>query len=158
MRAGRAFNFGGVKIEVLSPPSDYQPVDEPTNDDSLVMRFEYGSRSFLLTGDMETPLEERLLADGTLQHVDVLKVGHHGSKTSSSEPFLDALRPEFAMISDGFQNSFHHPHPSVLARLSAHGSEILRTDRMGLITIRTDGRSISVRTFYPSEARMTDPY
>ena len=152
MRAGRAFKYGGATIEVLSPPPEYSPGDSPMNNDSLVLRIAYGERSFLLTGDLEAPLERGLVESGALRHVDVLKVGHHGSKTSSTEPFLEALRPEFAVISDGFENSFHHPHPSVLARLSAHHAEILRTDRDGLITIRTDGHSMSVQTYYPAVA------
>ncbi len=75
---------------------------------------------------------------------DVLKVGHHGSRTSSTEPFLDAVRPQFAIISDGIDNQFHHPHPQVLARLSDRRADTLRTDTLGLITVRTDGWRITV--------------
>jgi competence protein ComEC len=144
MQAGRAFDFGGAHVEALSPPADYEPARTPKNNDSLALRLNYGERSVLLTGDMEWQMEARLIYDGRLRPIDVLKVGHHGSKTSSSEPFLDALRPAVAVISDGFENSFHHPHPDVLARLEAHHAEILRTDRLGLITIRTDGRRLSI--------------
>jgi competence protein ComEC len=82
----------------------------------------------------------------------VLKVGHHGSNTSSTDPFLDAVAPAYAVISDGFENSFHHPHPQVLARLAAHHAEVLRTDHEGLITVRTDGRRIWVETFSAARA------
>jgi competence protein ComEC len=147
MRGGRSFDFGGTRIEILSPPADYVPGDAPGNNDSLAMRITYGKRSILLTGDMERPMERRLLTDGEPLRADVLKVGHHGSNTSSIEPFLDAVSPEFAVISDGFANSFHHPHPQVLERLAEHHAAVLRTDLDGLITIRTDGLRMSIETF-----------
>lgn len=147
MRSGRTFDFGGTRIDILSPPPDYVPGDIPTNNDSLAMRITYKRRSFLLTGDMEKPMELRLLADGQPLDADVLKVGHHGSNTSSIDPFLDAVHPSFAVISDGFENSFHHPHPQVLARLARHQAAIFRTDLEGLISVRTDGQRISVETF-----------
>jgi competence protein ComEC len=75
-------------------------------------------------------------------HADVLKVGHHGSRTSSTESFLEAVSPSVALISAGYENSFGHPHPDVLARLSARRAAILRTDLNGLVTARTDGRAI----------------
>ena len=149
MRSSKVFDFGGTRIEVVSPPSDYVPSDSPKNDDSLALRITYGRRSFLLTGDMEKPMEARALADGEPLRADVLKVGHHGSNTSSSDPFLDAVSPAYAVISDGFENSFHHPHPLVMERLTAHCAGILRTDLRGLITIRTDGQRISVESYLP---------
>ena len=149
MQSGRCFDFGGAHIEILSPPSDYVPSASPKNNDSLAMRLTYGQRSFLLTGDMEKPMELRALADGQPLGADVLKVGHHGSNTSSTEPFLNAVSPTFAVISDGFENSFHHPHPLVLERLAEHRAGALRTDLQGLITVRTDGRRIWVETYRP---------
>jgi competence protein ComEC len=149
MRSGKAFDFGGTRVEVLSPPPDYVSAESPKNNDSLAFRITYGRRSFLLTGDMEKLMEARALADGEPLRADVLKVGHHGSNTSSSEPFLDAVSPTYAVISDGFENSFHHPHPLVLERLAAHRASILRTDMQGLITIRTDGQRLSVETYQP---------
>jgi len=147
MTAGRSFNFGGAQVEVISPPADYDPGDAPKNNDSLVLRISYGRRSFLLTGDMEKLMELRAVGDDRPLRADVLKVGHHGSNTSSTQPFLDAVQPVFAVISDGFENSFHHPHPQVLSRLAGNRATTLRTDIRGLITIRTDGRQISVETF-----------
>ncbi len=143
--AGRSFEFGGARIEVLSPPEDYLPNDTPKNNDSLAFRVTYGRTSFLLTGDMEKPMETRLLADDRALRADVLKVGHHGSKTSSSAPFLDAVHPAFAIISDGVDNSFGHPNRDVLERLSERHAEVLRTDMVGLITVSSDGRRITVR-------------
>jgi competence protein ComEC len=131
----------GAQIEVLAPADDYS-TDKPGNNDSLVLRITYGSRSFLLTGDMERAIEAKLLAAGADVHADVLKVGHHGSRTSSIQPFLDAVSPSVALVSAGFENSFGHPHPDVLARLSARHAAILRTDLDGRVTARTDGRGL----------------
>ncbi len=140
------FPFGGARVDVLAPSPDYQPLDEAKNNDSLVFRLTYGKHSFLLTGDMEKATEAQLYADGKLAHVDVLKVPHHGSKTSSTDLFLDAVQPSFAIISDGFENSFHHPNKDVLQRLVDRRAAILRTDQLGLITIRSDGQRISMET------------
>ena len=147
MHEGDRFQFGETRGIVLAPVAGYTPADVPGNNDSLVMRLEYRRRSVLLTGDMESPIEDRLIMEGALARTDVLKVGHHGSRTSSTEPFLDALRPDFALISDGVDNLFHHPHQQVLDRLSAHHAEIFRTDKQGLISVRTDGQHISVETW-----------
>lgn len=145
--SGRRFVFGGALIEVISPPPDYVPSAAPTNNDSLALRISYGRRAFLLTGDMEKPMEWRALMDGQPLRADVLKVGHHGSNTSSIDPFLSAVAPVFAVISDGYANSFGHPNAKVLERLNRHRAGILRTDRDGLVTVRTDGRRMWVETF-----------
>ena len=102
----------------------------------------FGARSFLLTGDLEKPMEARLLAGDLAMHADVLKVGHHGSKTSSIQPFLDAVSPSVAIISAGYENSFGHPHPDVLKRLAGLHAAVLRTDLDGLVTATTDGQRI----------------
>ncbi len=141
MRSGAPFPFGGAMIEPLSPPSDYLN-PRPGNNDSLAFRIAYGSRAFLLTGDMERPMEQRILSKTRLSHADVLKVGHHGSKTSTTQEFLDAASPSIAIISAGFENSFGHPHKDVIARLAARRAAILRTDLDGLVTARTDGVSL----------------
>ena len=144
MHSGRSFGFGGAQVEVLAPLADYVAPDVPRNNDSLVMRLSFGRNSFLLTGDVERQVEAELVADGRVAHTDVLKVAHHGSKTSSTADFLDRLQPEFALISAGFENSYGHPHPDVLARLAGHRAEVFRTDLEGLITIRSDGRRLYV--------------
>jgi competence protein ComEC len=140
-----AFDFSGASIQILSPPEDFQPT-KAINNDSLAFRITYGLRSFLLTGDMEKPMEARLLSLSADLHSDVLKVGHHGSKTSTIQPFLDAVSPSIALISYGFENSFGHPNKDVLARLHNHHSAVLRTDLDGLITVRTDGRHLTMDT------------
>ncbi|MEO8050975.1 MAG: ComEC/Rec2 family competence protein [Acidobacteriota bacterium] len=134
-------DYGGARLEVLSPPAGYSPV-KSGNNDSLALRIQYGMNSFLLTGDLEIPMERLLLADGRPVHADVLKVGHHGSKTSTSADFLDAVSPSIAVISAGFENSFGHPHPAVLERLAQRHSAILRTDQDGLVTVRSDGHNL----------------
>ncbi len=156
LRAGACFTFDGATVTVLAPAADYSAAAAPNNNDSLVLRLAYGERSFLLTGDAETPVETRMVADG-LAHADVLKVGHHGSKTSTTETFLDAVRPAFAIVSDGRDNRFHHPHPSVVARLNEHHAEVLRTDTVGLISVSTDGRRLWVRDFSEDSAGKTLP-
>lgn len=138
--AGR-IELSGAKVEVLAPADDYF-ARSVGNNDSLVLRITYGSRSFLLTGDMERAIESQLLAGGFDLHADVLKVGHHGSRTSTTQAFLDAVSPSVALISAGYENSFGHPHPDVLGRLYARHAAILRTDLDGLVSARTDGQTL----------------
>ena len=136
------FDYGGARMEILSPLLGFSPA-KPGNNDSLALRISYGVHSFLLTGDLESPVEQLLVADGRPLHADVLKVGHHGSKTSTTPEFLAAVSPSVAVISDGFENSFGHPHPTVLARLEERHAAVLRTDLDGLVTVRSDGRKLS---------------
>jgi competence protein ComEC len=147
MEAGKRFKFGGGEIDVLAPPANYIPADTPKNNDSLVVRVAYGRRSFLLSGDVERPIEREMFDAGELRPTDVLKVAHHGSRTSSTEEFLDAVHPAFAVISAGFENSYGHPHPAIVERLAEHHAAILRTDRDGLVTIRTDGQHLTVESY-----------
>jgi competence protein ComEC len=145
--APQRFAWGGAQIEILAPFADYVPAGEPTNDDSLVMRVRYGKHSFLLCGDAERPVEYRMLSENELQPADVLKVGHHGSHTSSTQAFLDAVRPVFAIVSVGQDNSYGHPHADVIDRLLDHNAVVYRTDLDGLVSIRTDGRRIHVQSW-----------
>ena len=140
LQEGRQFSFGGAHIDVLAPPPDYVPANAPKNNDSLVLRLRYGRHSFMLSGDVERPIERRMVADNELSKADVLKVAHHGSKTSTTEPFLDAVQPQFAIISVGADNSYGHPNEEVIERLREHHVAVFRTDEDGLITIRSDGR------------------
>ncbi len=136
------FDYSGTRIQFLSPPEGYT-APKIGNNDSLAFRITYGSRAFLLTGDLERPMEGMLLGEGVDLHADVLKVGHHGSKTSTMEPFLEAVAPSLAIISVGYGNSFGHPHPDVVHRLQERNVTILRTDDDGLVTVRTDGRNLA---------------
>ncbi|HEX3684682.1 MAG TPA: ComEC/Rec2 family competence protein [Bryobacteraceae bacterium] len=146
-RAAAPLTMGGARIRVLAPSPEYVPADVATNDDSLVLEISYGRRSMLLTGDAEKPVEYDMVANAQLHPVTLLKVGHHGSRTSSSEELLSQIAPQFAIISDGYQNQFHHPHPDVLARLAAHHTAVFRTDQRGLITFRTDGDKVEIQTY-----------
>jgi competence protein ComEC len=139
--------IGAATVRILAPLPDYEPGENASNNDSLVMEITYGSRSVLLTGDAEQGIEQQLVAAGQLKPVTLLKVGHHGSRTSSSEEFLDAVKPQFALISAGYLNQFHHPHPTVLSRLADRHAMVLRTDQRGLLTFRTDGKNVEVATY-----------
>jgi competence protein ComEC len=143
---GEAFSWGGVSIRILAPFEDQFASPIPHNNDSLVMRIEHGQRSFLLTGDLEKPIEFRLADENQLRHADVLKVGHHGSRTSTTQDLIDRVQPLFAIVSAGYENLYHHPHPDVVRRLTEAHATILRTDQSGLISIVTDGKNLSVRT------------
>jgi competence protein ComEC len=146
-RASPAVNIGGTRVRVLAPSTDYVPGESASNNDSLVLEITYGRRKVLLTGDAERPVEDDLVQSGELGPVTLLKVGHHGSRTSSSEEFLDQLNARFAFISDGYKNQFHHPHPDVLARLAEHHTTVFRTDQHGLLTFRTDGDKVEIETY-----------
>lgn len=134
-------NIGRVSA-TLFVPLPPQDVGEP-NDASLVIVFRYGSQSIILTGDAEALSEENLIAQGASLDVDVLKVGHHGSKSGTTEAFLRATTPKYAIISVG-ENSYGHPHAEVLRRLAEFGLRIFRTDQNGDIMIRTDGEHLTV--------------
>jgi competence protein ComEC len=142
VRTGERLGFGGAWIDVLAPGDG--PIRP--NDDSVVLKIQFGQRSFLLTGDIERRGEAGLVDAYDDLRADVLKVAHHGSRTSSNQPFLDSARPSFAIISAGADNTYRHPHEEVLARLEQRGVAVLRTDRHGLISVRTDGRQLWVDT------------
>ncbi|MCS6951279.1 MAG: ComEC/Rec2 family competence protein [Bryobacterales bacterium] len=137
--AGHKFRFGGAEIEVLAPPENYEPGERARNDDSLVLRIRYGTRSVLLTGDAEKRTERFLVERGVLSASDVLKVAHHGSRSSTTEPFLERVSPVFAIISAGKDNLYGYPHPEVIERLRAKRVTVLGTSEWGAITLRTDG-------------------
>lgn len=149
MQRGAPFAYGGAIVQVLAPGPDYIAAATPNNDDSLVMRIRFGNTSFLLTGDMEKKIERDVAAAGLFEHDDVLKVGHHGSRTSSTPALLDAERPAFGIISDGFDNTYGHPHPLTLKALRERNVAVFRTDEEGLITIVSDGKRLRFNTAAP---------
>jgi competence protein ComEC len=147
MRPGElcgAHVLGGARVEVLAPCPD-PTVDRGPNDNSFVVRVSLGRRSVLFVGDAEHAAESDLVAarGGSLRS-DVLKVGHHGSRTSTTEAFLGAVDPSIAVISCGIRNRFGHPAPATLATLARSRARVLRTDRDGGVTITTDGTSLDV--------------
>jgi competence protein ComEC len=117
-----------------------------TNNNSVVLRVTYGSLSVLLVGDIEIPAEERLLSHGNSLQSQILKVAHHGSQGSSSNAFLDAVKPEVALISVGAGNSYGHPQRAALQRLQDHETRVYRTDLRGTIEVTSDGRTYRVST------------
>jgi len=124
---------------------------KPGNEASNVIQVRYGSSSFLFTGDLTAKEEKRMLADGEAIKSTVLKVGHHGSKTSSTTEFLNAVQPSWAVISVGADNPFGHPGPETLARLQRCGAHIVRTDKDGAVVFESDGNTVSVHTYVQDE-------
>lgn len=139
---GDTFDVGDAEVEFLAPVYDYDNV----NDQSIVVRIEYGDTSFLFTGDAEWDSEHDMIDAGADLSADVLKVGHHGSDTSSSYVFLREVMPRYAVISVGEGNSYGHPTEETLSRLSDVGAEIYRTDLQGTMICRSDGQDITFQT------------
>ena len=133
----------GTELLIL-PPAELKSGSNLHNN-MITSRLTYGAMDFLLMGDAERPLEFFLFEKGDEIQSEVLKVGHHGSKTSSSQLFLEQVRPQFALISVGRKNRYGHPHREVLESLEKIGAKILRTDLNSRIEISSDGRSLSVR-------------
>jgi competence protein ComEC len=149
LRAGDALAFDTVAIHVLAPTPAYANPGPPINNDSLVLRLQYGQSSALLEGDAEAPSEHQMVATAlsgnpaaALGPDTLLKVGHHGSRTSTTPEFLSLINPQAAVISVGAQNTFGHPRPEIIARLAAAHTRLYRTDRFGLTTflLTPDGR------------------
>ena len=148
-RRGQTIPLGkDTRLEVLAP-TDIPILNgrSVSNNQSIVLRLVFGKSRFLFTGDAESAEEDDILADrGMNVSADALKVGHHGSRWSSSEPFLRAVHPSVAVISCGRNNNFGHPHLEVLDRLKTQGVRVYRTDRQGAITIETDGDRLQIHT------------
>jgi competence protein ComEC len=138
LHAGDRVDWDGVVVSVLSPPAGYANAASPKNDDSLVLRLQFGKSSVLLEGDAEKRSEAAMVAAGLGGPFTLLKVGHHGSATSSNEAFLEAAAPGEAIISVGRGNTFGHPRGDVIARFAAHGVHLYRTDMLGLTTFLLD--------------------
>lgn len=146
---GDEFYFGSVKFNVLHPKIDkYYP---SSNDASVVLKMVYNDVSFLFTGDLEYFGERELIDSQYKVKSDILKIGHHGSKSSTSEEFLDQVSPSFAIISVGESNSFGHPSPDVLKFLEKRGINILRTDFSGAISFKIKGNNVKIHTTIPEE-------
>lgn len=138
-QVGDTLSFGGATAKVLGPVQSYA---DPNNT-SIVLKVTYGQTSFLFTGDMETSAETDLLDSGAKVSADVLKVGHHGSDTSTGYRFLYEVQPTYAVISVGEGNSYGHPNEVTLSRLEDAGCTIYRTDKLGHIIAHSDGTNIS---------------
>jgi competence protein ComEC len=147
--AGDTFRFGSVAVRVLAPNADYRPAATPGNNDSLVLQLRYGGTSALLEGDAEAPSENRMVAEGGL-HADVLKVGHHGSRTSTTPAFLAAVSPSWAAISVGRRNFYGHPRREVLQELQNARVKTFLTDMNGLSTFYLDGSRVTAASWSAS--------
>ena len=139
---GDTYAFGESSFTVLSPAKNYQD----SNDCSIVLRLTHGSNTFLFTGDAEEEAEADMLASGMDLSADVLKVGHHGSHSSTSDAFLKAVSPSYAVISCETGNSYGHPHAETLNKLRSAGVQMFRTDEQGTITVTSDGSTLTWNT------------
>jgi len=142
--AGDAFSIDNVKIEVLSPFPDTQL---SANNDSVVLRVIFGDVSFLLTGDIEREAEDLIVRSGFDLRSTVVKVPHHGSRSSSTQPFVNSVTAKYAVISVGRQSVFGHPHAEVVERWKAIGTNLIKTGEKGTITFSTDGKNLELSLF-----------
>ena len=143
--AGDVYNFGELKLTVVAPveeTGDY-------NNMSIVFKLEYGKTAFLFTGDMEKDSEALVLEKGFDIRADVLKVAHHGSTSSTTPAFLEAVSPRLAVISCGKNNDYGHPHKEILEQLTDAGVEYRRTDLSGTVTVYSDGKDVFVKEQHP---------
>lgn len=137
---GSTYKLGAASFTVVAPNRDY---GDDTNNWSISVLVENGTNRFLFTGDAEEPAEEDMLQNGISLSADVLKVAHHGSSTATSEDFLAAVDPKWAVISAGEENSYGHPHAEVLNRLRSHKVKVFRTDEQGTVVASSDGSKIT---------------
>ena len=142
LRAGNRLQLGSAQIGVLAPMPEYRPGPEPTNNDSLVLRAVFGATSVLLEGDAEAPIEQAMLNEGGIAST-LLKVGHHGSISSSSPEFLARVAPQWAVISCGLHNRYGHPRPEILSRLQDAKVRTFSTDVNGAVCFDLDGKAVT---------------
>lgn len=140
-KIGTKYNLGQAELTILAPSQEY----EDTNNSSIVIRLLFGNNSFMFTGDAEEKSEKEILKTGSLSS-DVLKVGHHGSKSSTSIDFLKEVSPTYAVITVGQNNRYGHPDEEVIEILKEHNIEILRTDELGTIIFTSDGNILMYET------------
>lgn len=147
-KAGQKVKLGkNTELDILYPLEKLEGQEaKNSNDTSIVARLIYNQDSFLFTGDADKTVEESLLAENVEIDSDVLKVGHHGSKTSTTEKFVEKISPEWAIIPVGKKNTYGHPTPEVLERLKKYDTKILRTDLNGDIKIISDGKNLKINT------------
>jgi competence protein ComEC len=141
--AGDEFDFGGLHIRVLNPQPGWVARNPAQDDESMVLRLQYGQTSALLVGDSHDRIEQLLMEENP--QADLLKIGHHGSLTSSSPAFLAAVHPEFAVVSVGFYNPFRHPRPEVMARYADRHVITYRTDLAGAVSFYLDGKTVTAK-------------
>ena len=145
IKEGTSFDLGeGCRIDVYSP---MQESYDNFNDYSPIMKLTYGNKSFIFTGDAEKTVEKEVVEKYSKElKADVIKFGHHGSSTSSTKEFIEAISPKYGIISCGLDNSYGHPHRETLSIIDEMGIETYRTDKQGQITITSDGNNIEIKT------------
>ena len=150
VRRGDSIDIGGVGIQVTNPPAEERSRSNTANDSSIVLQISFGARTILLTGDIERETEQALVSDETINLLaDVVKVPHHGSRTSSTDSFVESVRASTAVISVGRRSRFGHPHDEVVKRWRDATATVEKTGERGTITLETDGRELLIRTFKP---------
>ncbi|HEY0658916.1 MAG TPA: ComEC/Rec2 family competence protein, partial [Pyrinomonadaceae bacterium] len=149
LKRGDVLDFGKAKIEILFPEADESLQAVSDNNHSLVLRIVFGNKRFLFTGDIEKATEAKLVQSPLFLEADIIKVAHHGSKTSSSQNFIIAVGAEYAVIPVGRQSQFGHPHKEVVERWENSGTKILKTGERGTISVSTDGKNLEIQTFLP---------
>jgi competence protein ComEC len=143
VKQGDKLELGEITLQVLHPGDRFV---QSMNENSVVLRLEYGKISFLFMGDAEKGAESRLVSDRAALQADILKVGHHGSRSSSTLPFLEAVRPSIAVYSAKSGNKYGHPHPESLQSLASVGTMVYGTDIHGTVVVTTDGQTFQVET------------
>lgn len=149
-QVGDTYSFGNASFTVLSPSCSYPD----NNNNSIVIRLTHGENTFLFTGDAEEEAEADMLAGGADVQADVLKAGHHGSSTSTSDEFLEAVSPSCAVISCAEGNKYGHPHAETMNKFRQAGITVYRTDEQGTITVSSDGTALTWNTS-PSDSWLT---
>ena len=144
IQANDLIRFGDAQMQVLWPPAAAHANEPSRNNDSVVLRITFGHRSILLTGDIEKSGENALVAAGNQLRADVVKVPHHGSRSSSTLPFVTATHPTIAVVSVGQTSIFGHPHADVVERWQSNGAQVFTTGKCGTITVTTDGTTLTL--------------
>lgn len=150
---GDTYTLGDANFTILAPGRDYTEM----NNNSIVIRVEHGENTFLFAGDAAEESEADMMVSGLPLQAQVLKVGHHGSSSSTSKAFLDAVHPDYAVISCGRDNSYGHPTAETLTTLREAGVQVFRTDEQGSIVVTSDGRKSSLRAMNPARFASPDP-
>ena len=150
---GDTYTLGDATFTILAPSRNYMEM----NNNSIVIRVEHGENTFLFVGDAAEESEADMLVSGLPLQAQVLKVGHHGSSSSTSKAFLDVVHPDYAVISCGRDNSYGHPTAETLTTLREAGVQVFRTDEQGSIVVTSDGRKSSLRAMNPARFASPDP-
>ncbi|MBO0589300.1 MBL fold metallo-hydrolase [Sporosarcina sp. E16_8] len=150
---GDVFDIGPLEVAVLHPKS----LSGDTNNNSIAIRLQYGEVSFLFTGDGEEDAESEMLTSGANLKADILQVGHHGSKTSTTDRFLNAVKPDIAIYSASDDNQYGHPHIETINRLEKSGALVYGTDVHGTVIVETNGKTFNVQTNNQGTIENTPP-